>query len=448
MSFFSNSIRAFLVMVLFVCTFSYGSQVPFRAIPLLYQVNIFQSEMDPQHYVVIGKDQVFADAGRWYVVDVRNGVITSPKLIQGSVVYFNGGFDLKLETGEWIYLPGDTVKDIPAIALEKNSVQGLIHPTLGQEPLRKIEVTRKLFYEIGLSAFVSEVEIRELGKIQEKQVLNKIPSQKNVLLYVIKLGAEEVRGPVTLRDRFLNLGKLIHLPIVHREVRHSDGHRTIYIWTFENKKVAESIHKVFDVDPLVIKDLTDSVLLPEAMNEERIARVPSLFSKMTLLENKVILENEKSDSLAVEIGNLLRTVEFDLNFLQNAEVELFGSRGFGSAKKNFFENYAAPMKKLLTRCYDVLDRMQTPMSRKVLLFQGDNQVERFQYLSRPSGFESKTYFESWLFMLKQEIQWVHSATEAELHNMEMTSEDGGRLNQFGFLKVTLKDFKLNRDVAP
>lgn len=445
-------------MLITVSRFSNAAEIPLDKVPPLFQLTVFQSETDPNHYLILGKDGIYADAGNWYVLNWQNGKMTSPTLKPESYFYFGGGFDFKFESGEWLYIPGgNSGRGAPGATLEVIP-PGLIDPNRGREPLRTVSVNDKLIEQLGISKMVSPDYQKELGKRAATEAPKKpIAPKEEIVIFIVNYDRKDSNDKDLTRALRDKLQESDERAIEVTDKMGMDS-STLYIWAFESQAkaiqgwVQNELHKTPVIKRGIVeisggsKPVTD---IHAFFKLESIERLQSAIATFEDLERNVSkLNPEQSEKAAVDLAYLLQAVEHALDLNSRVAYALDRWENSEAAKAKLAKNFTEPMRHLLSRGYGILDKMQTPLARKILLFNGKEAVARIQFLNRSSGVGSETYFQNWLNLLKEKIEWVKSASPQEQKDMRVNNSGGGILSEFGFVSVDVKDYSSKEQKPP
>ncbi len=432
--------------------FSNANNLPLENVPPLHQLVVFQSETEPNHYLILGRDGIYQDTSTWYVLDWKNGQITSPVLKRNSTFAHGGpGFDFKFESGEWLYVgAGNYDKLNPGAHLEVMPY-GLVHPNRGLEPLKKLTVNKALVEKLGLLKMVAEKELKQLAELEEsrQQERKKIvtPNENLVLIsYVYKYKNEPQRNAGReLSERLRQDDSVIY-------VKDPMGGENIYnsIWTTESQvpRIQKEIEEKVLLKPSIVKDYTqkdateiniESDKFHDLHEEKQVALASKYIAE--LKEKIAPFTLEEKDKAALTLHNVIFYLEHARKTLTQIEHYLEYRETPAGVKAEFERNFDLPIQALMIQAYTLLDKMQTPLARKVLLFAGDDQTDRAAFMTKPSGVGNNTYFQHWLNILKEHIGWVHTLSEEDQKNKNGARIKDVNLEEFT-LNVTGKDFRL------
>jgi hypothetical protein len=426
-----------------------AGNIPLKEIPPLHQLTIFKSEIDPNHYILLAKDDIAMDAGNWYVLDLQNGEITSPKLKGESFHWFGGGFDFKFESGQWLYIPGGNSDVTAPGALHELIPAGLIDPMRGREPLQEIAITKELVKELGLTEFVAPRFFEDLQKrdVASKKEKLMVPDE-DVAMIVVRYDTNDEKDQEltrSFRDKLLKTrGHAIQV-----EENYDAG--ALYIWAFASqiptieKQIQEKLHKTSITKRQIIEADGEAAPVSDVesfYNSDTMSQLPSVIATFDQIENSISkLTPEQSEKTVEEISHFIRLLEWNLELINRASHILSHVwDNSNAANEKLVKNFSRPVTDLLGRAYEILHKLNTPLARKILLFGGENGISRVKFLTQRSGSDSETYFQTWLRLLKQKIEWVNRASQTERVGMRIQNSSGGILQQFGFLNVGVKDF--------
>jgi len=433
-------------MVLF-SSLLFAGTIPLESIPPLFQWHIYQSETNPDHYVVVAKDSVNGDTGTWYVLDSKNGKIISPKLEKSSFAYFGGGFDFKYESGEWLYIPaGNSQHTAPGATLEP-ILPGLIDPKHGREPLKKLEATEKLLKDIGLSKWLTEESKKDLGRKPTAVTKPTAPSNSEIILISISYDRKSEQKDLVraLRDELGRSGS--------HAIRVNDYFgdvSTLYVWAFEEEvqSITDWAMKEMGVQPALIKGF-ESITATKSLSDKELYEIemfdrlgPILAGLDAIEKNSAKLSETEKEAEALRLANYLYTIE---QMIELNEGSAFVLREYwdasGPAVEKLEKHFLAPLHSLYLRICQALIDLQNPVARKILLFTGSDETTRIPLLDRVITPAGETLFEYWLATLKGESDWILGKSAEELEKSVGATHSGGFLREFGFLSVEVRTFK-------
>ncbi|MCC6277759.1 MAG: hypothetical protein IT289_07595 [Oligoflexia bacterium] len=458
MSLLKYAILPLFILCVLATVPSGANEIPADQVPPLFQIKIYQSELAPDHYIVLGKDGIYADAGNWYVLNIQNGKVTSPKLRQESYMYFGGGFDFRFESGEWLYIPGgNSSVTAPGATLEVIP-PGLIDPNRGRTPLKEVKVTESLLTEIGVDKFVSPDFVKKLAQL-ESQPPYRFPKAppENIHLLVVKLDPKsDEYGKVSASLKAYL--KTQNAYAIQTDDLYFTESSYLYIWTFAGltPTIQAWLKTNYNIEPVLYRRAPDVASLPSKApvdiktiwEQEPFERLKLIISAYEQIEATLMIKsNDELKEDAMKVGGLLAALEQTLQMTTRTQSTVRHWEQSEQARFELSKLFIDPIRSLLRRGYEILNRMQIPMARQIFLFAGKESAPRIQLLTQPSGNGSEDYFETWLSMLKGRISWIKQATKKDLLETRQKLHTGALLSEFSNISVQYGDYLGNQNDA-
>lgn len=431
---------------------SFASNIPLEKVPPLFQIQVLQSESNPQHYIMLGKDGIYGDAGNWYVLDLKDGQLTSPELTGESYFWYGGGFNFRLVSGEWLYLPPNEA--MPG-ALNEILRAGLISAERGREPLRSLKVTEKLLKDLGLHERVSPDFFKDLSKRQSSKIKKVRAPRENLVLLTLDVEDARSKGKeIGELDRKFGYDQNVAVNV--QGVYGSDV-RHFYIWAFESQigKIEAWTKANLGLVPQRHVSLLEGE--PPASSENPLARLREMVANFEKLEAQsaefgqldlVGFRNgsdllreaavgpaaEARVSFAREVDYLIRSVGALKSWLIQVDYNLKSLwSGSDAARAQWQSQYGAPMQAAVDRLYGLIAKTYGPEAREVLFYGGENRLA-------PSPRLIGQYFQPWLADLLARVRKFRTATAEERKQMSGSSRSGSILNEFGFIGAETRSY--------
>ena len=429
----------------------FASEFPIKEVPPLYQLHLFQSEVNADHYILLGKDGIYGDAGNWYVVDWNDGEVSSPKLKKESFFWFSGGFDFKYENGKWLYIP---VHDLHPGALNESIPAGLIDPNTGREPLKSLKVTREILDQLKLSPMIAPDALEQLKKVEAKERPRPIAKSHRVVLVTVKYTRREGDERDLVKEIKKALEENEERAIYVTEI-HGTNDSELMIWAFDQQApgIVDWIKSTINKDPKVMRGSLDHAPVANPVSDldayyklsslDRVLHADAIYKR---LKAKQTLTPDEADQLAVNIHNYIRNIEHYYRTLTSATYSLDYWVGGAAAKKNYIERFERPLQKMMAAGYEILHRLNRPLARDVIFFGAEEgMIPELAMLNRKINEGGESYFENWLKVLADQITWAERATPEQRAKRRGQNSSGGVLQEFGFLNVTLRDARSGDD---
>lgn len=424
-----------------------ATEFPINEVPPLHQLRLFQSELNPDHFILIGKDGIYGDAGNWYVVDANSGRLTSPKLKRESFYWFSGGFDFKYEDGRWFYFP---VSNLQPGALIESIPAGLIDPNTGREPLKAVDVTRENLEQLHLLPLIASEALEGLKrKADYKPEARPIAKSSKVVLITVDYNEKELEDRDLVREFKRKLEDDSERAIYAFQMMGSDNNE-LMIWAFDYQveTIVQWIKEVIKKSPTVASGSLDyePIALPATeMNDyyklsslNRVLHAQANYSRFELRSHPP--SPEEAQKIAVAIHNYIRNIGTYYRTMVQPTHILKHWENSRAARQNYIDKFDSPLRHLMDRGFEILHNLNTPLARDVIFFGPDEGIiPRLDFLTRPVNEGGKTYFENFLEVMENRITWAETATPEELSKSQGRNSSGGLLQEFGFLNVTLRD---------
>jgi hypothetical protein len=395
----------------------WGQVNPHSAIPPLFNLSVYQSESDPQHYVILGCERADGLCVRWVVLDWKNGQVTVPELTDATVVSESGGVRLSYATGEWLNLPEAPLTGRLLAANEERTLPGLISPETGREPLSKIPLSLSLIDgQLQISHFVATEHFRELKASAIAHPSAKYDAAGNrISLLVLNLKGKG--GPSTEEEGLAKeLGSQKEF-VISAEIYRGERNELL-VWVLEpyvshiQSFANSALSKSFEV--------RQAFTVPGKANPQ--APLPDMdtLSRKTIFQQLELIQRDfdrlDNDQTQFVAGEASSAVEFTAIALELLEALLNRSYQVRSrlaawgrneaALESVEQGFAMPLSELIRKGHRILFQRGKviPDGRRELLFGESLLTDRFQYLEKPSGSfrdENGTrvednYFELWL----------------------------------------------------
>lgn len=429
------------------------NDIPMEDVPPLHQVIVMQSELDNQHYVILGKDGIYQDAGNWYVIDWHRGQVKSPRLNRESFFWFDGGFDFHFESGEWLFVPS------PGVArggITERIPMGIVRAGSGREPFRRIDLKDPEFFNrLGLQEKISPKVIESLQRENQPRAQTRRAKKDSLVLITLDYTKEQDdAAEKVIKD--LNKGLAIYADSMFGNIS------SLGIWAYSGDEeivkfkltraglngaksrrttLAGRILQTPLLEPRPLFDLDSLGRL------DQVAASIDYFNGTSLLKPSAERAAISDQDKVLLLSEYLRILDHSGNQISRPGYVLRQMTNNTVALNDFNTEFQQPIYDLIEQVYEQLHAVQSPLARKVLLLGGDSMVPPLRFLTRDDG-TGQTYFQTWLNILEDEIQWVNTATPEQISSMRRHSHSGGVLDNFGFLNVALNDYKTSEQTAP
>lgn len=365
-SFINNFLFSFFIFFVgFGLSSIEAEDIPLSEVPPLHQVRIFQSELTVDHYIVVGKDKNYADTGRYYVLDVRPGLISSPQLKKDSFFWFGGGFDFWFESGQWFYVPAGNSGVTAPGATNEVLQAGIVDPNLGREPLQSVAVTLELIERLGIKDKIHLEFLERLEKPSETQPKRKTPDER-VVLFVVEYNSKDEEDRDLRRSLRNHLQDTGERAIEVQDVMGRDN-SVLYIWAFETQAPV--------IEAAILEYLGKKPLKRErAFSRSSEAKVVTSLDELDAVEghnslNSIAASFEAfkvkasqgvsvfTDDEIFLIYALIHRLEWIVEMNNRPAYSLQHYwEGSEDAQHSFAKNFSVPMSELLMSGYEILAR--------------------------------------------------------------------------------------------
>lgn len=441
-----------LLLIYFIIAYIpvWANEFDIKEVPPLHQLHLFQSEVNPEHFILVGKDGIYGDAGNWYVVDLNAGKVTSPKLKKDSFFWYSGGFDFKYENGQWLYIP---THDLQPGALLESIPAGLIDPNKGREPLKSVKVSRETLDQLKLSTMVALEAFEQMKKSDEAEARPRpVAKSDNVVLITVSYPQKDGDERNIVREIKTALQEDAEKAINVTEIwgsRRSDNSE-LMIWAFDTQApaVVDWINKKLHKNPTVLRGSLDQPAIENPVKEmdayhtldslSRVLHAAAIFKRLEA--GPQTQTPDQADKLAADMHAYLRSLAYRYRQMTQTTYSLDYWENAAATKIKYIENFERPLQSLIARGHEILHRLNRPLAREVLFFGNEDGVTpALALLNRSINEGGETYFENWLTVMADRITWPERATPDQLAKRRGNNSSGGVLQEFAFMSVTLRD---------